>query len=80
MSSHCGRQEVTGLSSHGPRLPWSLCQTSTRSARHESASSLRAACHPCQAPTYVARCTPVSVDFVETSSAGVPSNTTRPPS
>lgn len=30
--------------------------------------------------TYSARCSPVSVDLVATRSAGVPSNTTRPPS
>src|SRR5690606_23949716 len=33
-----------------------------------------------QALTYSARCLPVSVDLAFTSSAGVPSNTMRPPS
>src|SRR5690606_37096133 len=32
------------------------------------------------APTYAARCSPVSVDLSATNCAGVPSNTTRPPS
>lgn len=35
---------------------------------------------PVHAPTYCARCSPVSVDFAATRSEGTPSNTTRPPS
>ncbi len=65
-----------------PATPSASAPTGSTSgwATRPATSGSRRPCSAGQAPTYAARCSPVSVGLVATRSAGVPSKTTCPPS